>query len=257
MKSTRKYLSILLALTLCVMTGCSKSGEEEPLEEMPIVPNAYFVGSESITAVQPEVGMRLSQLTTTETGAFVYTYVGFESVGESVQAYVAMLTGEEHGFKVVDGETYRAANQPDFTTGGGTVCLSKEAENEKITVVKLNWSADQCVASISIEDAPVIETPKPKPQMTGLSHSSAIEFLKGLSPAVLELDGESMEDYNIYIMNGFCYVDGKACLRVKIYTDVNISHTNVFMGTYFLSGDGENIYKLSGEGLAIEMNQNR
>ncbi len=262
MNATKKRFLILLALMLTILVGCGgedKVDDVPPEEDMALVPNAYFVGSESLIAVQPEQGVKLGQLHVTETGAFVYTYVGFAAVNESVQAYVETLTSEEHGFSIVDGESFRAAQAPDYTLTEGTVSLSKPAENEKITVIRLDWSADQCVASISIEDAPVIEK---KPAQTnknniGLSHSGASDFLKELHPSVLELEGDSMDAYNIYIMTGFTYVDGEACLRIKIYTENDATQTNVHAGTYFMSGNGEHIYRLGEDGLVIEMDQNK
>lgn len=258
----KKSVAILFALILCVLTACGdKPEEEQPLtDDTLLMPNAYFLGSESIIAVQPEAGVSLMDLTTMEDGTLVYTYAGFSAVNESVQNYVTTLTDAENGFSVVDGETFRPAAMPDYTLGEGTVSLSKPAENEKITVIRLDWSGDQCVASISIEDAPVIEPTKNnsnKNNNYGLSHAGAIEFLNELAPSVLGLEGDSMEAYNIYIMTGFTYVDGEACLRVKIYSTDEKVGTNVHVGTYFLSGNGEHIYRLSEDGLAIEMEQNK
>ena len=265
MKNNRKRFLALVAIALvmlCVLTACGGSDEEDELPEevldTTLVPNAYFVGSESLIAVQPEAGVKLMQLNVTETGAFEYQYAGFSAVNTSVQSYVETLVLAENGFSVVDGETFRATAAPDFTQPEGTVSLSKPAENEKITVIRLDWTGDQCTASISIEDAPVIEPPKAnnnKNNSYGLSHTGAVDFLKELSPSVLELEGESMEIYNIYIMNGFTYVNGEACLRVKIYSDDNEMQTNTHMGTYFLSGNGEHIYRLSEDGLALELEQ--
>ena len=263
MKATKKCILILLALMLALMAGCG--GEEKvdntddvpPEEELALVPNAYFIGSESLIAVQPEQGVKLGQLHVAETGAFVYTYVGFNSVNESVQAYVEMLTSADHGFSIVDGETFRAAKAPDFTVTEGTVSLSKPAENEKITVIRLDWSADQCVASISIEDAPVVEKkPSTNKNNIGLSHTGASDYFKELHPSVLGLEGDSMEAYNIYIMTGFTYVDGEACLRIKIYAEDDATQTNVHIGTYFMSGNSEHIYRLGDDGLVTEMDQN-
>lgn len=260
MRNNKKRILILLALVLTMLVGCGSKDDEDvpPDEDLALVPNAYFVGSESIVALEPEAGMHLSELHTTETGAFVYTYAGFHTVNESIQSYVDKLVTAEFGFSIVDGETFRAAQAPDFTLPEGTVSLSKPAQNEKITVIRLDWSEDQCVASISIEDAPVIEQKPAKPNKNniGLSHTGAADFLKELSPAVLGLEGESMDAYNIYIMTGFTYVNGEACLRIKIYTDSS-EHTNVHVGTYFMSGNGEHIYRLSDDGLAIEMDQNQ
>ena len=256
-----KSIAALLMLALCFLTACGeKQNEDVSLQDdMALIPNAYFVGSESIIAVQPEAGVSLEGLKTEEDGTFVYTYVGFSAVNESVQKYVGTLISAEHGFSIVDAEKFHPAAAPDYSLAEGTVTLSKPAENDKITVIHLEWSADRCVASISIEDAPVIEPPKSNANKGnhGLSHTGAIDYLKELSPSVLELEGDSMEAYNIYIMNGFTYVDGEACLRIKIYSTDSKVGTNVYMGTYFMSGNGEHIYRLSEDGLAIEMDQKK
>ena len=258
----KRLLLILLALTMCLMTACGKEDTTEDElppeeEELALVPNAYFIGSQSLSAVEAERGVTLQDLYATESGAFVYTYVGFEVVNESVQNYVTRLIDAENGFKIVDGETFRTASAPDFTQPEGTVSLSKPADNDKITVIRLDWSAGQCVASISIEDAP-IEEPKKNPtnkNNIGLTHTGASDYLKELSPSVLGLEGDSMDAYNIYIMTGFTYVDGEACLRIHIYANDASTDTNVHVGTYFMSGNAEHIYRLSEDGLAIEMDQ--
>ena len=261
----QRLLLILMALAMCLLTACGKGADTDadtdeipPEEELALVPNAYFIGSQSLTAVEAERGVTLQDLYATESGAFVYTYVGFEVVNESVQNYVARLIDAENGFKIVDGETFRSTPAPDFTQSEGTVSLSKPADNDKITVIRLDWSAGQCVASISIEDAP-IEEPKKDPvnkNNIGLTHTGASDYLKELSPSVLGLEGDSMEAYNFYIMTGFTYVDGEACLRIHVYASDATTGTNVHVGTYFMSGNAEHIYRLSEDGLAIEMDQN-
>lgn len=259
MRCKRILAMLLLLLLLGGVTACGDKEESEIEEDLKVIPNAYFIGSEVITAVQPEKGLYLAQLTTAEDGSFIYSYAGFEDVSTSMQAYAEMLTNEEHGFKIVDGTTFRSAAAPDYTTESGTVSFSKDSENEKITVVRLDWSSGACVAHISVEDAPVIEEPKPakKKSNYGLSHTGAIDYLRELDPAVLQLEGDSMEQYNIYIVNGFTYVNGEACLRAEIYSDENTAATNVIVGRYFVSGDGEHIYRLNDEGIAVEMDQNQ
>ena len=256
-----RLVLLLLALAMCLLTACGDKdkvdSDEVPEEELALVPNAYFIGSQSLTAVEAERGVTLNDLYATESGAFVYTYVGFEVVTESVQNYVTRLIDAENGFKIVDGETFRPASAPDFTQPEGTVSLSKPADNDKITVIRLDWSDGQCVASISIEDAPVEEKKPTNKNNIGLTHTGAMDYLKELPPSVLGLEGDSMEAYNIYIMTGFTYVDGEACLRINIYANDASTGTNVHAGTYFMSGNAEHIYRLSEDGLAIEMDQNQ
>lgn len=266
MRNKQKSIVVLLVLALCLLTACGENQEEEVQlqEDQTLVPNAYFVGSESIIAVQPEAGVMLTGLNAEDDGTLVYTYSGFAAVNESVQKYVEMLISTSHGFSVVDGETFHPAAMPDYTSAEGTVTLSKPSDNDKITVVRVDWYDNQCVASIGVKEAPVIEPPEPQTSINGnknpshgLSHTGAVDYLKGLHPSVLELEGDSMADYNIYIMTGFTYVDGEACLRVKICSSDNAMGTNVHEGTYFMSGNGEHIYRLSEDGLAIEMDQKR
>lgn len=256
MKHIKKL--ILLLLAVCLLTACGDKGKEEEEHQVySIVPNAYFIGSECVVAVQGEKSMYFSQLVVEPEGAFIYSYAGFDEAGTSMQSYAELLMNEENGFSSVDGETFRAAKLPDFTADEGTVSLSRPTENEKIVVVRADWADDRCDVTISIEDAPVPAEPEPaKKKPVGHSHVSAIEYLESLNPAVLELEGDSMDAYNIYITNGFTYVDGKACLRVEVYTKGS-TQTNVHCGTYYMSGDGENIYRLYDDGKVIEMDQNQ
>lgn len=321
---------LVLLLSLCLVTACGDkeddAEEQEQEQEFSVVPNAYFVGGETITAVPPEAEMYLSQLTTGEDGSFIYRYTGFADVNTSVQTYVELLRGEESGFIIVDSETLRAAAAPDYTTETGMVLLAKEiilaandaevndaetgdaeandvepgdaeagdaepgdaevndaepgdaetndtevsdteanrekteetAEStEKLIVVRLAWEIGQCEVSIGVEDKPVIEETGEETvsKNYGLSHVGALEYIKSLSPAVLALEGESMDVYNVYITNGFTYVDGEACLRVEIYSDDNTAHTNATVGTYFMSGNGEHIYRLDENGVVTEISQ--
>lgn len=250
---------LILLLTLCVVTACGDKAEDDEGEKTwYVVPNAYFVGNETINALQSEAGVELGQLTTTENGAFLYSYAGFEDVNTSVQTYAELLSNEENGFCIVDSETLRSTSAPDYTTEDGSVVLARETDGEKLAVVRLNWRAGACEAAVSIEEKPVIEEVEEaaQPQRNyGLSHVGAIEYLKTLNPASLQLEGESMDTYNVYIMNGFTYVDGEACLRVEIYSDDNTAHTNTCMGRYFMSGNGEHIYLLGEDGAIEEMAQ--
>ncbi len=246
---------VLLLLAVCVLTACGAKDEEVVEENPAIIPNAYFMGSECITAVQSEAGIHFTQLSVTESGAFVYGYAGFESVGTSMQTYAELLMAEENGFSSVNGETYRPAALPDFTAADGSVSLSRPTDNEKITVVRADWTADQCNVTISIQDPPAPEEPKPEKKKYGLSHVGAIEYLQALEPSVLELEGDSMEAYNIYITNGFTFVDGEACLRVEIYSEDGDTLTNVHCGSYYMSGDGVHIYRLYSDGRVAEMDQ--
>lgn len=262
---SKKIIALLLLLLMCLMTACGDKAEKEEPEvpqvkdETALVPNAYFIGSQSIIAVQPEAGVELTKLETAEDGTYIYTYAGFAQVNQSVQNYVATLTSAEHGFAIVDSETFRYTAAPDYTLGEGSMSLSKPAEDGMITVIRLDWFEDQCIASISMEIAPIVEDTEEDTdnENFGFTHDEAINYLRKLAPTAFDLEGDSMAEYNIHIMNGLTYVDGKACLRVKIYAVNEKTGTNVYMGTFFMSENGEHIYRVGEDGLAVEINQNK
>ena len=276
--------------------------EEDIIDEtLYTLPPAYFIGTEMLTAMPQEPGVKLSQFVTSPNGAYVYAYNGFRATGESVQAYVEMMTAEEVGFQVVNPETHWPEKQPDFTEKEGVVCLSRasqgsertqlpirdasfsrketgvhdlaeifeskemerlnslieDAENDKITVIQLDWKKRECIVSVSVENVPVKEETEKKPSKPSspISHTEAVEMMKSLAPASLQLSGDSMEDYNIYITNGYVYVNDQPCLCAKVYGQTDSTHTNFYQGTYFLSGDGEIIYKLNDNGSVVELNQ--
>ena len=228
MISKQKAIACLLILTACVLAGC-KSGEDE---ESPAV-GSYQIGTESVAAMEQEKG---SQLATEEA---VYTYTELEDAAGSAKAYTESMTSEENGFQVVD-EKYMAAEMPDFSSPEGTVYLSKdtEADETKILVLKIEWSEGQCIVTTDMPDKPV-ET-----ELTGLTHTEAADFINRLSPAILELDGQSMEEYNVYVADGLTLVNDIPCLRLEVHQNDNPEGTNEYQGTYFLSRDGLQLYRL-------------
>ncbi len=231
MIAKQKAIACLLILTACMLTGC-KSGDDQANVEV----GSYQIGTESVAAMEQEKG---SQLATEEA---VYTYTELEDAGSSAKAYAESMTSEENGFKVVD-EKYAEAQMPDFSAPEGTVYLSKDTESDetKILVLKVEWSEGQCVVTTDMADKPV-ET-----ELEGLTHTEAADFINRLSPKTLELDGQSMEEYNVYVADGLTLVNDNPCLRLEVQKNDNPEGTNEYQGTYFLSRDGLQLYKLDPE----------
>ena len=79
----------------------------------------------------------------------------------------------------------------------------------------------------------------------------ALDYLQGLNPADLGLNGDSMESYRIYATDGTVMVDGNACMRVEIYDRSGKDGTNEFAGTYLMSADGLHLYRLDEEARTV------
>ena len=80
-----------------------------------------------------------------------------------------------------------------------------------------------------------------------------LDKIKGLSPAQLGLEGESMEEYEILPVEGFVTVDGLPCRRFNVYT----RHTSS-QGAYrniksiiMLSTDQQHVYYIDPTSSAV------
>lgn len=222
---------LLAAALLCMLAGCgSKDGEKTWTD-------TYSIEEESVPALPKEENLEMSS-----TDPDTYAYIGFEDAGGSVAKYVDSMTAEENGFAVVS-QKYTATEKPDFTQEKGEVYLAKDAAKaeEKLVVLKLDWSPNICTVQVSIQDAP--DQPVSS-ETQGLTHVDAATQIQSLSPSVLGLSGDSMEEYRVYIRNGLVMANNELCLWVEIYTTETAAGTNAPAGTYYLSRDGKRLYVL-------------
>ena len=72
----------------------------------------------------------------------------------------------------------------------------------------------------------------------------ALAYVRGLPPALLGLEGSSMEDYRIYALDGMALIDGIPCIPVGVYRTAENTDTNVVEGSFFLASDQSCIYRL-------------
>ena len=228
-----KNMAVVLcaAVLVCLLTGCQSKGEEEKLTV-----DTYAIESESVPAMQVEENVEVSM-----TDPVTYAYIGWENAGESVSQYVETMTAEENGFSVA-----KAKEAPDYTKEKGDVKLTKAATSDesKRIALELSWYPGICTVAVSLEDAAGGANGGDTEEQT-LTQTEAVEKLQGLRPAVLELAGDSMDDFNVYVRNGLVDVNGEACIWLEIYTDATKAGTNAHMGTYYLSRDGKRLYSLN------------
>lgn len=236
--------AIVVVLALCFLTGCGDDSEEEggggPLEP----PAEYTIGEELIEALTPSDGAAITELVIDEeTGISRYVYDGFGMPGAKAALYSRHMVSD-NGFSVV-GDDYRSAEEPDFTAESGNVKLSRPTGESQILLLSIDWGEKSCSVTTSVEAAPPPEVKAQSAASRSLSHEEIEDFIKGLSPSVLELEGSSMSHYNVCIENGLVTINDDACIRVTVYSSENDIHTNELCGIYYLTRDSSHVYKLA------------
>ena len=145
--------------------------------------------------------------------AVAYRYEGLSGAGTLVSAYTAVLTSPDLGFDIVD-EALCRADAPDFSAESGDVNLAhRGAEAGKVMRLQLTWAAGTCTVVTDAPEGEITDPPAPE----GMTMEEALDYVRGLPPALLGLEGSSMEDYRIYALDGMALIDGIPCIPVGVY----------------------------------------
>lgn len=123
-----------------------------------------------------------------------------------------------------------------------------------VLTVRITWSEGQCVVTADEEEGMVTSPPRePTSGNSGsLSIRGAQARLEAMTPEELGLSGESMEEYNVFPIDGVEMVDGVACITLYVYSDGG-EGGNEFMGSYLMSIDGAHLYRVNPVNDAIEI----
>ena len=176
----------------------------------------------------------------TTADAVGYRYEGLSDAGTLVSAYTALLTSPDLGFDIVDGALVRA-DAPDFSAVSGDVNLAhRAAEADKVMLLRLTWAAGSCTVVTDTPEGEITDPPAPE----GMTMEEALDYVRGLPPSLLGLEGSSMEDYRIYALDGMALINGIPCIPVSVYRTAEDTDTNVVEGSFFLSSDQSRIYRL-------------
>lgn len=191
-----------------------------------------------------------------------YTYEGVSDPKGLMAAYAVLMTQEDAGFSAIDAEMVRT-DLPDFEGKEATedapasppvttVTLARngDIDNEIVHSLLLEWDEDSCSVTVDTPSGRVRD-PKPPasaPQAPGLT----VEGFKQLNPAVLGLEGSSMEEYNVLVQDGLIMVYGSPCVRISAYSVNQQTGSNEIAGSYFLSADGQHVYRYDTESNSVE-----
>lgn len=268
----------LEAESLLLLAQEAKAEAEEELEDESATPPATEEDAadaeEETSKEEPEEDESAED---ESTELIAYRYEGMTDAAGLVQAYANLLTATDLGFRyadetlmeledgglteaprtvIEDSGTGELAAAPSAAVGveepvGGTCWLIQrqpkpEEGVRQAIALRLVW--DETTCEVTAELVPASMTIRPGSSSpigstyAGLTFSGAVDTIRSMHPAVLELEGESMDDYRVYSRDGLVLINEQSCMRIDIYQRDKRTGTNIAAGTYFISADGMHLY---------------
>ena len=236
---------LLPAMLLGLLTACKTKAEQQP--EPLTLPEQYVVDEAEVAALLPG-GEAIS---CQEEQPGLYRYEGLVDAGQAVADYATAMTAADGGFLIVN-DTFAQTNVPNFGLEEGTVLLAKPAAEGMLVSVRLDWGTEQCMVQVQMQEGTVRQGGGSSAG-AGMTLIECVDHFYSLDPARLDLGGESMREYQIYARDGISFVDGRACVRICVYSRNNQAQTNQFQNEYLMTTDGQHIYHLNSDsGLVSE-----
>nr|MDE7245322.1 hypothetical protein [Oscillospiraceae bacterium] len=243
--------------------------------------DAYIMGGDEIISLEKalEEGMvvRTSVETPTENGPQRWTY-RYQEVNDTpsklAASYVDLLRGEEEGFVFTDMENHELEEAPDMDQTIGSVVLERaSAENllpeeeqektedgetvSKILQLVLAWSETSLAVQVSQPEGnilpPVVEEPVGSKAPEPVALMAQLEYFNNLPAGKLGLPGDSMAEYRVYPVEGWVRVSGITCRMLNVYVLDLPEESNTYMGTYYLSSDNSELFKLDSSGTIVKV----
>lgn len=288
-KKLKLLIPIVVVAAAAVVVLILKPWEsKEAEEEVPELPEEYLVGTEPVPALTLEdpKGVQATQAKTV-----TYTYEGLTDSGAAASAYVSQLSSAEPRFFVVDETFMKTDRPDFSAEEGfvllARVIVEEDSEEEsdkepepedeqepegeseaaapltpeeepaveldRLLTVAISWSKGVCVVVADETEGIITDPPEPEPEepVQSMSLLEAVDYLSGLQPSALGLPGSSMDNYQVFALDGAVMVDGRPCMRLRIYELDEQGVVSEIAGSYFLSGNGQHLYQQDMETNAI------
>lgn len=238
---------VVAAAVVCVILFLRDG--EKPEKKKTKLPSAYSVGQIEIPAMKSGKDETVSW---TQDAEGIYTYTGFADTKAAAEAYAQQVLDGGIGFTVVDDGFVEQETLPEFTGTEGKISLARDSEESgRLYSVVVEWTQENCVIRVDIPEGEITQPKEPVESTLG----EKLTHFKALSPAALGLEGTSMEEYEVYAMNGTVLVDDHACLQISVYSKDNPHETNETCGIFLVTSDELHIYRLDKEsGTITEVN---
>lgn len=270
MKRLMKFL-LIAGAALFLLTACG--GGDDALEvytleasgESVVALDSLLAAGEAVmtyvdtpTEAATQAGLNLSH---------TYRYGQMEDSAALAARYIGVLR-DEQGFTPIDDQNQELAEEPNLETLTGSMILAKklESDTKKLFRVVVDWSEYALAIQVGEAEGRILPPPEPVKEDsdssgtgTGVSGPAShptsmaeqVDYFTTLDPAKLGLDGSDMSAYTVYPQQGRVLVDGISCREIMVYQEDARSGENVYMGTYFLSSDLENMYKKESNGRIV------
>ena len=178
-----------------------------------------------------------------------------------VDRYLDDVLGGEEKFVLVDETFLHLEERPVLEDAVGSVTIARASVQEgHVFQMVIGWSDASALTFRTSAPEGKIHEPEKNPGgglgsevIETVPVTAQIEKIKGMSPSQLGLDGESMEEYEIFPVEGFVKVDGLDCRRFNLYRRMESGggHYPDLEGIIMLSADQEHIYWLDPESNAV------
>lgn len=218
---------------------------EEPPEETPPAEGEEDPEGDAKAEEEPEE----PALTATR-----YRYENVTDPKGLMSAYAGLLTQEAAGFSAVD-KTFQRMDLPDFdgkeasegqeaVPASKSVLLARNSDGDDGLVysLQLDWDETTCAVVVDTPEGRV-HNPPSEDQSGPVSAGLTVDGFRELDPSVLGLPGASMDEYTVYVQDGMLLVYGNTCVRISVYAQNANTGTNEVAGSYFLSADGQHVYR--------------
>ena len=271
MKKKAKILLMLLT-ALCLLSACKK--EEGDLE-------VYSLGESeedavvALDSILDEGEAMLASIDAPTDAAIAekldvshtYHYRKMEDPAALAERYIKVLMGTEQGFEVIDAENHRVTDPPVPDVLAGEVILGKAAVattedgGSRILRVVVGWSEYAVAVQVSYMDGRILSPVKPEEpekneeeEAPPTSISEQKDYFYTLDPRKLGLEGDDMNDYQVYPKQGWVLIDDISCREMSVYLEDVRTATNTYMGSFYLSSDMKSVFQKTADGQIVKLN---
>lgn len=235
MKRQWKILFAAAMTAVLLLTAACGGDEEESGAEKP---TQYVFGEETVDVVVPAADARCV-IEETE-GQTVYTYEPLSLPGGAARLYYDMILKPETGFSLVDEQGYITKDMPDFTQPEGMAQYAREAGKQgRKLMLRTEWREKTCTVVLEMAEGNVTEPPT-----GGMTLDEAMDFFCSLVPSQLGLEGDTMDEYEVYASGGAVFVQGVLCQKFQVYSRENPEQTNHLVAIYLMNGDATRLYQV-------------
>ena len=228
-----RFHRILLPLIcgVILLSGCGKDS----------LPEAYSIGEDSLPALTALVTLDPEPqctVLTTEDGATSYQYTELEEPTQAVAEYRTALE-TEYDCVALSAEGDPLPGDEDLAPEGELILSKESSSGSGAFLLSLSWGVSACTATPSVDVASEEDNASTvTPPESSMTMQEVTTYFLSLSPAQLELSGESLEGCTAFCENGLVLLDGVPCVCVNLY------RSGVIQGSYLFDPTTQDIYRL-------------